>query len=122
MLADCAGTGPNIAAAILFWDRLLTNGREKAPFYAEFAHEPVQASAAVPEQGISQEQSGSLQTAPAASGEPNRPVWYYMPASERATWAAELISNVVNKALGKEVARSQPLMMAGLDSLGTSHH
>ena len=31
---------------------------------------------------------------------------------------ADLINTVVTKALGKEVAGSQPLMVAGLDSLG----
>lgn len=38
---------------------------------------------------------------------------------ERQTWIQELLGKLVTKALGQEVAESQPLMMAGLDSLGT---
>ena len=54
----------------------------------------------------------------AAPAEPAQAAWHYMPAIGRATWVAELINTVVTKALGKEVAGSQPLMVAGLDSLG----
>ena len=48
------------------------------------------------------------------------PVWWYMPASQRVAWAAGVVKDVVVKILGKDLDDSQPLMMAGLDSLGAS--
>ena len=46
------------------------------------------------------------------------PVWWYMPASQRVAWAADVVRVVVVRILGKDLDESQPLMMAGLDSLG----
>ena len=48
------------------------------------------------------------------------PVWWYMGASQRTAWATEVVRDVVVKILGKDLDASQPLMMAGLDSLGAS--
>lgn len=66
--------------------------------------------------------SGSSQAANeenvAAGG--THPVWWYMPASQRVAWAADVVKDVVVRILGKDLENSQPLMMAGLDSLGVS--
>ncbi len=118
MLPVAVGSGPNIAAAVLFWDRLLVNGREHAPFYAEFASVVVHAPPAALEQGPSQGHPAGVPAFQAAAVEPARPSWYYMPVAERQPWVADLISKVVTKVLGKEVVGSQPLMVSGLDSLG----
>ena len=115
----CAGTlQPNVAAAILLWDRLLTSGREHTSFYADFLPTPKQPLAASEEPALSRPHMPSMQQPQAVPAEPSRPAWYYMAEAERQGWAEELIGKVVTKALGKDVADSQPLMMAGLDSLG----
>ena len=54
------------------------------------------------------------------ANEPARPVWWYMLEPQRAAWALDLVKSIVEKVLGKELDASQPLMMAGLDSLGVS--
>lgn len=63
--------------------------------------------------------SGSSQAANEENGG-TPPVWWYMPASQRVAWAADVVKHVVVRILGKDLDDSQPLMMAGLDSLGAS--
>lgn len=54
----------------------------------------------------------------AVAAESAHPVWWHMPASERFAWAADVVRDVVVKILEKDLDDAQPLMMAGLDSLG----
>ena len=112
-----------MAAAVLHWDRLLTNGRESTAFYAEFTPAPVEPpSSAAHKPSSSQLHAADAINANPVPSERARPAWYYMPLPERQAWVQEMIEKLVTKALGKEVAGSQPLMMAGLDSLGTDSH
>ncbi len=57
-------------------------------------------------------------SAESAAAEPERPVWWYMPQGERIGWAAEVVRQAVVTVLDKDLDTAQPLMMAGLDSLG----
>ena len=118
-----AGAKSCTAAAILYWDRLLTSGRESTAFYAEFTSAPADLpSLAVQEPLMSLPRPANAANAQFVPSEPPRPAWYYMPLPERQAWVQQLIGQLVTKALGKEVAESQPLMMAGLDSLGRPRH
>ena len=58
-----------------------------------------------------------------AGGEPegsneNLPEWMGMSHEERATWVRRAISQAVVAILGRSVGPEEPLMSAGLDSLG----
>ena len=111
-----AGARSCTAAAVLYWDRLLTSGRESTAFYAEFIPDPVEpVSAQELAPGLSKPAVTNALDRPAKAQSPS---WCSMSVSERQTWVEDLIGRVVTQAIGKEVAGSQPLMMAGLDSLG----
>ncbi|KAK9834736.1 hypothetical protein WJX74_008822 [Apatococcus lobatus] len=117
--APSSRAGSCTAAAVLYWDRLLTHGRESTAFYAEFTSNPSSPpSLTAQEPAASLLHPASMLESQSIPAEPPRPFWFYMPMAERQIWVQELIGRVVNQALGKEVAGSQPLMMAGLDSLG----
>ena len=58
--------------------------------------------------------------AAAAKADAQAPAWAAMPAAERAAWMQATILQAVSTTLGRTVGLEEPLMTAGLDSLGKS--
>ena len=121
---------PVIAASIV-WERLLSSGRERQPFYAEFAA----VAAAAGRQGGEltatdatatlrlgerrSKASGRLDGGNAAEQQAsNLPAWRLLPPAEQGAHLAAQIASVVAQAVGREVGPEEALMAAGLDSLG----
>jgi acyl carrier protein len=106
-LALRARGGPPVAlAAGLRWDRLMVGPRSNAPFYSDFASE---AAAAAPAPPAPQEVVDRVAPPPpaaaarAAAAQPN---------------VAALVVAAVSSAVGRAVGPEEPLVAAGLDSLG----
>ena len=62
--------------------------------------------------------AGTQGAAAAAKADAQAPAWVAMSAIERATWMQTTILQAVNTTLCRTVGLEEPLMMAGLDSLG----
>ena len=135
--ASLAASSGTVMAAALVWERLLVDGRQRAPFFAGFA---AVAAAAASQQEAGAAAVGSVTVAvasrsqgkqrrmqaaaaeqlQAAAAEPAapQPVWAGMDAAERTTFFTAEVAALVARAAGKEVGPAEPLLSAGLDSLG----
>ena len=126
-VAAAAGRGTVMAAALV-WERLLVDGRQRKPFYGEFAAAaaasnqrapaaielgPADGSVLVTVQPGGKQAHAAQQASPAAG-----PTWRPMQPAERLSFFRQSISALVAHAAGKNIAPSEPLMTAGLDSLG----
>ena len=133
-LSVAAGSGTMMAAGLV-WERLLVGGRQHKPFFAEFAADAAiavqqQAVAAMPGAAPSAAASGGSsgrmqrRSAPAdavlqpLASESNLPAWHYLAPAERVVFFSDEISALVARAAGKAVGLDEPLLSAGLDSLG----
>ncbi len=127
-VASRAGT---VMAAALLWERLLVDGRQQAPFFAEFA--AVAAAAAAGNEGA--DASVTVAVAPRRRGERHSkqaamqqiteapaavalPAWATMDQAERFVHFSSELAAMVERAAGKAVGPNEPLLSAGLDSLG----
>lgn len=132
--ATVAARSGIVMAAALLWERLLVDGRQQAPYFAEFAAvaaavaaqtgDPAGADASVtvavarsrrPEQPA--KQAAVLEPAKAAAAA-SLPPWATMGREERVAFFVSQLSALVAHAAGKEVGPNEPLLSAGLDSLG----
>ena len=143
-LSVAAGSG-TIRAAGNVWSRLLTDGRQNKPFFADMKSSAAgQAAVAVGEAAEAAATDGSvvvavrsgagrqrsrrgkqpLQAAAAAADaalEPPsspQPEWQRLPKPERTAYFSDEIAGLVQRAAGRVVGRDEPLLSAGLDSLG----
>lgn len=139
-VGSAAGT---IMAAGLLWERLLVEGRQQKHFYGEFAPLTTAAAAAVARPAVSSPDATATVSVVARSGKARRrqrkhdpevqqplapvaapaaasdlPAWRFMPLAERAAYFADEVSALVARAAGKAVGPEEPLLSAGLDSLG----
>ncbi|PSC67784.1 polyketide synthase [Micractinium conductrix] len=116
-----------VLAAALVWERLLVDGRQRQPFYAEFAG--VTAAAGQHQQGSSGADAVVTVTSSQRSGRNKRgaqpavasssyPAWQVLSLKKRAALFTEKVSAIVAHMLGHAVGPAQPLISAGLDSLG----
>ena len=62
--------------------------------------------------------AGTQDAAAAATADAQAPAWAAMPAVERAAWMRATILQAVRTTLGRTVGLEEPLMTAGLNSLG----
>lgn len=135
VLSVAAGSG-TIMAASLVWERLLVDGRQHKPFYGEVA--AVAAAAAQQQKGaaapgdarvavaVSHSRGGRPQSKASVAAAPQTaapvsgdlPPWHAMSPAERTAYFAAEISVLVACAAGKAVGHEEPLLSAGLDSLG----
>lgn len=124
-----AGT---VMAAALLWERLLVDGRQQAPFFAEFAAVAA-AAAARPDKDAdasvtvavaghrrikARSKHGDQPQAAEATPAAPLPAWATMGWAERLEYFTDQLSALVAHAVGKAVGASEPLLSAGLDSLG----
>lgn len=112
---------PQLAGAVLLWDRLLTEARSKAPFYSEFVPEKKGTASAAPLSGPSATVASSQPLAARpdqASSSAEGPAWLRMPLEARAAWIRGIVTATIAKIVGRDVSPQEPLMSAGLDSLG----
>ena len=130
-VAAAARAGTMMAAALL-WERLLVAGRQQAPFFAEFAAVAA-AAAARPDKGADASVTVAVagrrcgkerskhaeqpQAVEAAAAAP-LPAWATMGLAERLEYFTNQLSSLVAHAAGKAVGANEPLLSAGLDSLG----
>ena len=63
--------------------------------------------------------AGTQDAAAAAKADAQAPAWAAVSAIERAAWMQATILQAVNTMLGRTMGLEEPLMTAGLDSLGT---
>lgn len=135
-LAVAAQAGTAMAAALL-WERLLVDGRQQAPFFAEFAavaaaaapgNESADASVTV---AVARRRRGERNSKQAAVKQPAEvqqpaevpaavalPAWATMDQAERFVYFSGDLAAMVERAAGKAVGPNEPLLSAGLDSLG----
>jgi len=106
--ARCAGVLggelPLVAASPFVWDRFLSGSRRSSPFFSEFASAASSAADAA--------QGGASPAAPAGA------LLAAGTLAEQRQFVAAQVSAVVRGLLGADVGDDEPLMDAGLDSLG----
>lgn len=96
------GSPPTLVVAGLLWDRLLVDGREKQHFYSQFAR-PVSKS------------SGHVDAQVAVGVLPNQAK---APRLQPKPDIASMVERIVTQTVGHAIGVDQPLVAAGLDSLG----
>ena len=111
-----------IVGASFLWSAFLKEGREAMGMYAEFRpaaaaggshydgherHMPAAASRQ-PEPTVQQMNAAAV------------PHWHGLPPAAKQQWVSSILAAAVVKILGRELGGSEPLMAAGLDSLGKS--
>lgn len=112
-------------AAALVWDRMLMSGRERAPFYQELAARAAHCSGAAADssdatvtKGLGSIKQRPAEAHPNASPRAAASPWAGMTAAECAKYFTDQIAAVVARTVGQPVRADEPLMAAGLDSLG----
>jgi hypothetical protein len=134
-MASGSGAGGPLMAAALAWERLLVAGRQRKPFYAEMAavaaaapgQEEASAAAAAADGSVAvrlahatvkrERQSAAKAQKPQAAAAP-RPAWAALAPEGRVAYFGERVAALVAHSLGRAAAPDEPLMAAGLDSLG----
>ncbi|PRW57893.1 type I polyketide synthase [Chlorella sorokiniana] len=130
--AAAAARSGTVMAAALLWQRLLVDGRQQAPFFAEFAAVAAAAAArsdkaadasvtvAVTGRQRSKQRSKEVEVQQAVETLPAAPLpaWATLDWAERLEFFTSQLSALVAQAAGKAVDPSKPLLSAGLDSLG----
>jgi hypothetical protein len=130
--AAAAARSGTVMAAALLWQRLLVDGRQQAPFFAEFAAVAAAAAArsdkaadasvtvAVTGRQRSKQRSKEVEVQQAVETLPAAPLpaWATLDWAERLEFFTSQLSALVAQAAGKAVSPSKPLLSAGLDSLG----
>ena len=96
------GGPPTLVVAVLLWDRLLIDGREKLHFYSQFARGPWVSRSAGP---VDARVAVSVLPSPAKAPllQPD---------------IASMVERIVSQSVGRSVGVDEPLVAAGLDSLG----
>ncbi len=69
---------------------------------------------------ISARYAGMPEQAAGAGAGAQAPEWAALPAQERAQWMQATVLQAVSATLGRPVGLEEPLMTAGLDSLGST--
>jgi hypothetical protein len=136
VLAAGSGGGGPLMAAALAWERLLVAGRQRKPFYAEMAavaaaapgQEEASAAADAAADGSVAvwlaHGNGKLERQPAAkvqkpqAAAAPRPAWAALAPDGRVAYFGERVAALVAHSLGRAAAPDEPLMAAGLNSLG----
>jgi acyl carrier protein len=111
VLRPAIASGTLVMAAAVKWERVLSGSRQRMHFYGELAmdHQPVVNAAKAVEK-----EAGSALLYPLAEGVQAGPV-AARPTMEELH---EKVATVVSSTLGKAVGGEEPLLAAGLDSLG----
>ena len=119
--------GSQVTVSVLLWDALLTKQRKASFFYAEFSKQRLDVvkehiiTAALQAAAISQDPRGPLpsESLPDLVVAPkDEPDWLYMDGAGREAWAAKVVTAAIIRIVGAPVGRDEPLMSAGVDSLG----
>lgn len=122
-LSVAAGSGA-VAAAGFLWERLLAEGRQLKLFYAEFAALAAPAPSGTPADAVvtvtarrrrAKQQPDGQQEEKAAAA---LPAWHSMDPAERTAHFTDAVGALVARVAGKPLGAAEPLLSAGLDSLG----
>ena len=131
LLSVAAGSSTLIAAGLV-WERLLVDGRQHQPFYAEFVDASAAAAAQQQQAGyagdvvitvtFSQPASSSkpeagLAQQPMMPTDSSQPAWRVLSIRQRTAYFTEKVSAIIARTIGQTVGPAEPLMSAGLDSL-----
>ena len=108
LLASAAALPPRIALSPIEWPAFLGNAQPAAPFFNSFAHL----------KNASQAATTASPTSSGAAAQPSALAGAGMDDEQRMPYLLAQITAAAKSIIGQDVSASEPLMAAGLDSLG----